>query len=228
LAGLTQLTIDGGAGDDTLTGGDGSDVLEGGPGDDTVTGGRGNDTTRLGSGNDTFVWNPGDGSDAVDGQGGDDRVQFNGANVAEKFELSANGSGARLTRDIGAVTMEMARVRTLDLGVRGGADTITVNDLSGTGLTTANLDLSGISESGTGDGAQDNVIVNGSDAPDHVLLSRVGTNVLVSGLAPAIELTGSDPTDLLNVNTLGGKDKVAVDPDVQQLITSIVDLGPDQ
>jgi Ca2+-binding RTX toxin-like protein len=228
LAGLTQLTIDGGAGDDTLTGGDGSDTLIGGPGTDVVTGGRGNDTAQLGSGNDTFVWNPGDGSDSVDGQGGGDTVQFNGSNVAEKLDLSANGSSVRLTRDVGAVSMDLSSIKTLNLFARGGADTITVNDLSGTGLTKANLDLSGTAGTGTGDGAQDTVVVNGTDGPDHVELSSVGTNVLVSGLAPALEMAGSEPTDILDVNTLAGKDKVTVDPGVQPLITPVVDLGPDQ
>jgi len=228
LAGRTQLTIDGGAGDDTLTGGDGDDTLIGGAGTDVVTGGRGSDTAQLGSGNDRFVWNPGDGSDTVDGQGGGDTVQFNGSNVAEKLDLSANGSSLRLTRDVGAVTMDLSSIKTLDLFTRGGADTITVNDLSGTGLTKANLDLSGTTGTGTGDGAQDTVVVNGTDGPDHVELSSVGTNVLVAGLAPALEIAGSEPTDILDVNTLAGKDKVTVDPGVQPLITPVVDLGTDQ
>ena len=44
LANLIQLTIDGGAGNDTITGGDGNDTLLGGDGNDLITGGRGNDT----------------------------------------------------------------------------------------------------------------------------------------------------------------------------------------
>ena len=228
LAGLTQLTVDGGAGDDTLTGGDGNDTLIGGPGTDVVTGGRGNDTAQLGSGDDTFVWNPGDGSDTVDGQGGGDTALFNGSNVAEKLDLSANGSSVRLTRDVGAVSMDLSSIKTLDVAARGGADTITVNDLSGTGLSKANLDLGGTPGTGAGDGAQDTVVVNGTGGPDHVELGSVGTNVLVSGLAPALEMAGSEPTDILDINTLAGKDKVTVDPGVQSLIAPVVDLGPDQ
>jgi hypothetical protein len=148
--------------------------------------------------------------------------------VAEKLDLSANGSNVRLTRDVGAVSMDLSSIKTLDLFARGGADTITVNDLSGTGLTKANLDLSGTPGTGTGDGAQDTVIVSGTNGPDHVELNSVGTNVLVSGLAPALEMAGTEPTDILDVNTLAGKDKVTVDPSVQPLITPVVDLGPDQ
>ncbi len=63
-----QLTIDGGAGNDTIIGSAGNDMLIGGDGNDTVIGGRGSDMAFLGGGNDTFVWNPGDGSDMVEGR----------------------------------------------------------------------------------------------------------------------------------------------------------------
>src|SRR5207248_10678886 len=99
LAPLIRLTIDGGAGNDTLTGGDGDDFLLGGDGNDVVDGGRGNDVALLGAGHDRFVWNPGDGSDTVEGQAGQDTLQFNGANVSERIDLSANGSRLRLFRD---------------------------------------------------------------------------------------------------------------------------------
>src|SRR5262249_20651895 len=91
LAGLISLTLDGGAGNDTITGGDGNDMLIGGDGNDVITGGRGNDVALLGTGDDTFVWNPGDGSDTVEGGDGTDTLVFNGANVNEKVDISANG-----------------------------------------------------------------------------------------------------------------------------------------
>ena len=107
LAGLISLTLDGGAGNDTITGGDGNDTLIGGDGNDLVNGGRGNDTALLGSGDDTFVWNPGDGSDTVEGQDGTDTLVFNGANVNEKIDISANGHRARFTRDVANITMDL-------------------------------------------------------------------------------------------------------------------------
>ena len=79
-----------------LNGGDGNDTIIGSAGNDIVIGGRGNDTALLGAGDDTFVWNPGDGSDTVDGQAGIDTLLFNGANIAEKIDISANGARARL------------------------------------------------------------------------------------------------------------------------------------
>ena len=82
-ANLVNLTINGGDGDDAIIGSDGSDL---------VNGGRGNDTAIMGAGNDTFVWNPGDGSDIVEGQAGHDEMVFNGANINENINISANGS----------------------------------------------------------------------------------------------------------------------------------------
>src|SRR6266699_2247483 len=107
LANLIQITVDGGAGNDTLTGGDGADVLLGGDGNDLITGGRGNDVALMGAGDDTFVWNPGDGSDVVEGQAGNDTMLFNGANASENIDLSANGSRLRFTRDVGNIVMDL-------------------------------------------------------------------------------------------------------------------------
>ena len=125
----------------TLNGGDGDDVITGSQGNDLVNGGRGNDAAFLGAGNDTFVWNPGDGSDTVEGQGGIDTLLFNGANVNENIDISANGSRVRLFRDVGNVTMDLNGVENIQLNALGGADTITVNDLTGTGVSQVNIDL---------------------------------------------------------------------------------------
>ena len=122
----------------------------------------------MGAGDDTFVWNPGDGSDMVEGQGGADTLQFNGANVNEKIDLSANGSRLRLFRDVGNVTMDVNGVEQVNVVALGGADTITVNDLSGTGVTDVNIDLAGTAGSGVGDGQADTVIVNGTGGDDVV------------------------------------------------------------
>src|SRR5262249_21364736 len=91
LAGLIQLTIDGGAGNDMITGGDGNDLLIGGDGNDVIEGGRGNDIMFGGAGDDVFTWDPGDGSDVIEGQGGHDTMLFDGANVAENVTISARG-----------------------------------------------------------------------------------------------------------------------------------------
>src|SRR5262249_6707625 len=134
LATLIKLTIDGGAGNDTITGGDGNDTLIGGDGNDVIIGGRRHHTLRRRARHDTFIWNPGDASDVVEGQDGTDTLVFNGANLNEKIDISANGSRVRLTRDIGNVTMDVNGIEHIQLNALGGTDTITVNDLSGTGV----------------------------------------------------------------------------------------------
>ena len=131
--------------------------ITGSAGDDTVFGGRGNDTALLGGGNDTFVWNPGDGSDTVDGQGGVDTLLFNGANVNENIDISANGSRARFTRDVANIAMDLNGVEQIRFNALGGADTINVDDLTGTGVKNVNLDLASPPGSGVGDGQADTI-----------------------------------------------------------------------
>ena len=87
LATLIQITVDGGAGDDTLLGSNGADVLMGGDDNDFIDGNQGNDMVFGGTGNDVFQWDPGDGSDTIEGQAGNDRLVFNGANIGENFAV---------------------------------------------------------------------------------------------------------------------------------------------
>ncbi|MBX9645799.1 MAG: calcium-binding protein [Xanthobacteraceae bacterium] len=207
LGSLIKLTIDGGTGNDTITGGDGADTLIGGDGNDTINGGRGNDTALLGTGNDTFVWNPGDGSDTVEGQAGTDTLQFNGSNVGEKLNLSANGSRARLTRDVANITMDLNGMEQVNLVTLGGADNVTVGDLTGTGITQVNIDL-GATPGGTGDGVADVVTVNGTGGGDVVsLVNSANATVFINGLAADMTIVGADGSlDTLVVNGLGGND----------------------
>ena len=209
LAGLIQLTLDGGAGNDTITGGDGNDMLIGGDGNDLVTGGRGNDVAQLGAGDDTFVWNPGDGSDTVEGQAGNDTLLFNGANVNENIDISANGSRVRFFRDVGNVTMDLNSIEHILFTALGGADTITVHDLSGTGVKQVNVDLAAPPGSGTGDGSADTVIVEGRANNDHITISGSGSSVIVAGLPAQVTISGAEgANDSLVIDSLGGNDTI--------------------
>jgi Ca2+-binding RTX toxin-like protein len=208
LASLIKLTIDGGAGNDTITGGDGNDMLIGGDGNDVITGGRGNDTAQLGTGNDTFVWNPGDGSDVVEGGDGMDTLQFNGSNVGEKIDLSANGTRARLTRDVGAVTMDLNGMEQVNIVALGGADNVTVGDLTKTGIKQVNIDLSATPGSGQGDTQADTVSVNGTGGDDQIQISNSGTSVIVAGLAAEIGISGTEAGDTLTVSAGNGNDTI--------------------
>jgi Bacterial Ig-like domain (group 3)/RTX calcium-binding nonapeptide repeat (4 copies) len=213
----------------SLNGGAGNDTIAGSQGDDLVNGGAGDDVALMGNGNDTFVWNPGDGSDIIDGGPGSDMLVFNGSDAAENFDLSADGNGVRFTRDVGSVTMEFVRVETIDVNALGGADTITVNDLTATDLTAVNLNLN--SSAGSGDGQSDAIIVNATNGDDHVQILPFAnkTRVAVLGLSSRVNIAGSDGTaDHLTVNTLGGHDSVDASNLPANLIGLTVNLGDGQ
>ena len=135
--------LDGGFGSDNLAGGAGAERLSGGPGNDSIDGNRGNDLALMGAGDDTFVWDPGDGSDTIEGQSGSDTMRFNGAAAAENIDLAANGNRLRFFRDVANITMDPNDVETVAFNALGGADTINVNDLTGTDVTSVRLDLAG-------------------------------------------------------------------------------------
>jgi hypothetical protein len=206
-----ETTIDGGNGDDSLNGGLGAETSDGGNGNDTVVGGKGNDTASLGNGNDTFRWDPGDGSDVIDGQNGSDTMLFNGAAVNEDVTLTANRGRLTFFRDVGKVTMDTDDVETVDFNALGGTDQVTVDDLTGTDVTQTNLDLAGTLGGSAGDGAVDNVVVNGTDGDDTIDIDGNGSGADVTGLATAVSIQHADPTDLLSVDTLAGTDDVSVD-----------------
>jgi Ca2+-binding RTX toxin-like protein len=200
-------TIDGGPGNDTLAGGKGVETLLGGDGNDTIDGNGGNDVALLGAGDDTFVWDPGDGSDTVEGQEGNDTLRFNGANIAEKIDLSANGNRLKFTRDAGNITMDTAGVERVDFNALGGADIVTVNDLTGTDVTSVNADLR--ATGGGGDGQPDHVIVNGTNGADLITATGGGGRASVTGLHTAVNLAGGEPAnDTLTINALAGADVV--------------------
>ncbi len=207
LAALIKITVDGGSGNDTLLGSNGADTLLGGDGNDFIDGNQGNDTAFLGAGDDTFQWDPGDGSDTVEGQDAVDRLLFNGANIGEKFDVSANGGRVRFTRDIGNIVMDLNGVESIDLNALGGADSLTVNDLTGTGLTEVSANLASTIGGGAGDGAADAVIVNGTNGDNKVDIVGAGTSLSVLGLPTRVNVTNSEAAnDALVVNGLGGKD----------------------
>jgi Ca2+-binding RTX toxin-like protein len=217
--------LSGGAGDDNVQGGDGNDVIFGNGGNDLIDGGRGNDIEVLGTGRDSALWNPGEGNDLINGGAGDDSLVFNGSNASEIMSLSANGNHAVFLRDVAAIRMDLDNVEELDLATLGGADKVTVNDLSGTDVRHANIDLSA---RGAGDGQADIVTVNGSDKADKINVGTFGGAVNVAGLRAKTSVTGSELIDQLQVNSLGGNDRVAVSKDATALIGVAVDLGTGQ
>jgi Ca2+-binding RTX toxin-like protein len=207
-AGAIQLTIDGGAGNDRILGGAGADRLIGGDGNDFVHGNRGDDVAFLGAGNDVFQWDPGDGSDIVEGQAGTDTLIFNGANLGEIFDISANGGRVRFLRDIGNIVMDLDDVEQIDVRALGGSDRIVVGDLTGTDVTKVAIDLAAAIGGKDSDGALDSVTVNGTADGDAITVASHGGQITVTGLPAQVTVDHADQTDILVVNGLGGSDTI--------------------
>ncbi len=214
---LDRLTINGQGGDDfidatalqagsiglVVNGGLGNDLVLGSAGNDLVVGGDGADLATMGAGDDSFVWNPGDDSDVVEGQAGLDTLVFNGANVGERIDISANGGRTLLVRDIANVSMDLNDVEVIEVNALGGADRITLGDLSGTDVETVRVNLGGV-----GDGAADVVTINATGGDDVIVVTVDAGVVKVLGLAAEVEILGFGAGDRLVINGLGGDDVI--------------------
>jgi hypothetical protein len=123
--------------------------------------------------------------------------------------------------------MDTNDVEIVDDNPIGGADTVTVNDLSGTDVTQTNLDLAGAFGGSAGDTTVDSVVVNGTNGDDDIAINGNGSGADVTGLASAVSVRHADPTasatpDTLTVHTLAGTDHVTTNG-VAGLIQLLVD-----
>jgi Ca2+-binding RTX toxin-like protein len=216
-AGAIQLVFNGGLGRDTLVGSEGPDLFTGGDGDDEVA---------MGPGDDTFVWSPGDDNDVVEGEEDFDALRFNGANVAEIIEISANGPRARFFRNVASVTTDLLGVEAVDFRAVGGADVISVRDLTGTDVVEVDVALA--NAVGAGDAQPDGVVVEGTPGDDVVLVAGDASGVSVLGLAAQVNVTGAeDPGDALTIGTGAGDDAVDASALATPSIALMADGGPD-
>jgi Ca2+-binding RTX toxin-like protein len=208
-AGGLGLTIEGGDGSDSIIGGRGDDVLRGGADFDDVTPNRGDDFVDLGGDNNRSSWAPGDGDDHVVGHGGRDSLFFLGSADAERFELSRDGGGVRLTRDVGAIDMDLDGIDEIDTLALGGADTFAVGDLTGTPVDLVDVSLAPSFGSPGGDGQADRVEVAGTDRADAITVAGSRTTARLTGLTATVNVTHAEGAlDTLAVDTRGGADTV--------------------
>ena len=103
--------------------------------------------------------------------------------------------------------MDLDEVESIGFRALGGADTIVVNDLSGTDVTEANTGLAAVG--GAGDAQPDNVIVSGTNGDDVALVFGDASGVSVIGLAAQVNITGAEAAnDRLTLSMLAGDDVV--------------------
>src|SRR5260370_30191299 len=118
------------------------------------------------------------------------------------MDISANGTHARLFRDVGNVTMDLSNIETVDINALGGADTITVDDLSKTAVKQVNLNLGGA------DGQADTVVINATNGDDVINITNNNGVVTVTGLATTVNISGFDANDRIVINGLGSDDVI--------------------
>ena len=172
-----------------------------------LDGNRGEDVVLAGADDDTMQWDPGDGSDTLEGQAGSDTLLFNGSNINEIFDVSANGGRVRFTRNVANITMDLNDVEHIDLRALGGADTAVVRDLTGTDLVDVAVDLA--AAGGGGDGQADSVTVEGTAGVDAMVITGAGTSVSVTGLHTSVSIAGAEAAnDRLDIETGDGSDTV--------------------
>jgi Ca2+-binding RTX toxin-like protein len=141
------------------------------------------------------------------GQDDTDTMVFNGSGAAENIDVSANGLRVRFFRNVANVVMDLNDVESIDFNALGGADTIVVNDLTGTDLTEANLALAGVLGGSAGDAQPDSVIVQGTNGDDVALATGDANGVSALGLAARVNVTGAEAAnDRLTLNMLAGDD----------------------
>ncbi|MGB7084591.1 MAG: calcium-binding protein [Phormidesmis sp.] len=197
----TTLEAFGGEGDDLLQGGSAEDTFFAGAGDDTVVGQRGDDTAYLEAGDDRFIWNNGDGSDFINGGAGFDITQVNGADGAgDEFDLRQVDGQAIFNRlNLGLFTLTNEEIEQFEINGQGGDDSLTVGDLSGSGVQKVVfsggdgndfLNASGTATPITADGgAGDDILIGG--AGDDILIGGDGADLLIGGGGADILIGGN-------------------------------------
>jgi Ca2+-binding RTX toxin-like protein len=228
---LTQVSVDGGDGNDTITGGDGADILRGGPGNDTIDGNN-NPAATVDSmfgdaGDDTLIWNPGKNDDLNEGGDGNDTSVINGGGGAEVFAVSAVAGRVRFERSTNNGTpnpffVDIGTTERLVVNANAGDDTLA----GGAGLAALiALEVNGGDGNDTitgGDGADilrggpGNDTIDGNDNPVatvDAMFGDEGDDTLVWSPGKDDDRNdGGDGNDLSLVNGGGGAEVFSIAP----------------
>ena len=207
VPGSAPVSIDAGAGDDVASGGDGS---------------IGPETISLGDGTDTFVStldvfaSPFRArNDILDGGAGKgDTLELHGTFESETLDLSAHAGHLIVKHDgrdhIDAVGLDSVTWSGFGGNDEGGfGDTVTVHDLTGTGVRSFTPDFSSPFDATAPNNSSDTLAVLGTPGDDHVTVSAFNpAEIDVVGLTPDIGAVQVDSSDVLQINTLAGNDTV--------------------
>jgi len=221
IAGDAPVTIFGNGGNDNLSAsvpGSAPVSIAAGIGDDIVSGGDGSigpETISLGDGNDKLVstfdvaQSPfRTRSDTVDAGAGRDTLELRGTFESEDVDLSANAGHliAHNDGDIDATGFE--NVTWFGFGGNDDGDSVTVHDLSGTGVVNFTPNFSSPFDAAAPNNSSDQLRVVGTAGIDHITVSGSGANITVAGLAPTVTPVLLNSADVLRIDTLGGNDTV--------------------
>jgi Ca2+-binding RTX toxin-like protein len=187
-----------------------------------VRAGGGDDAVRLDESSVAFT---DDVPTTIDGEDGWDTVSVDGSAGDDRLRVSAKGTHVRFSRDAGCQAIDLSGVEQVGTAALDGADTVTVDDTSGTELQELDVDLEGVAGSATGDGRRDRVIVNGTPGNDQPSVSHFG-DLAVFGGPVFVSIAHAEPTDRLAINGRGGDDFMSATTLDADAIGLTLDGGP--
>ncbi len=106
----------------------------------------------------------------IDGGDGVDTVNIAGSSAGEAFVMSSTSDGASVSVG-GASLGDLVNVETVNIATNGGGDSVVVNDLTGSGVQTVNIDLAG-AVAGQPDGVHERVTFEDLGASDQIYVTQ--------------------------------------------------------
>ncbi|MCC6234962.1 MAG: calcium-binding protein, partial [Verrucomicrobiales bacterium] len=165
--------------------------------------------------------------DVFEAAGGLDTLIVHGSDAPESFGVSGSGGRVRVVRNLQNVTLDSSEVEAIRLEVAAGADSIVVEDVTGTALTDLRMDLAAGPGSGSGDGETDRVELRGSSDRDEWSVAGDARELSVTGGHTRISVVGHEgDRDLLIVKGEGGNDLLSAAHLAAGCVSLTLDGGP--
>src|SRR5262249_43859297 len=151
---------------------------------------------------------------------------FNGSNLSEIFEASANGGRVRFAPNLCKIVMGINDTEGIDLDTPGGNRNTTLTHLSSTQAAQTTTHQAGTISGTAGDGHADTVLVNGPNGGDIIDIVGAASSASVVGLPALVNITNSEgANDSLVVSALGGDDGVTATTLPADVIKLTIDGG---